>query len=221
MNYLAHDRPDLKRAALTIATKMASPLRGDWRRLKRVARYLLGRPELGWKFPWQSKPKGVGVYSDADWGGDRKSRRSTSGGIILAGSHLIKCWSKAQHAVSLSSAEAELYAAVRTASEAIGAESLMEDLGMSTYGRPQVGVDASAAIAMITREGLGAAKHIDKHFLWIQEATAKGKLEIQKVHTQRSPADMFTKQLTERKVVEYLTGIGCRCPFQEKGSGAC
>ena len=127
--------------------------------------------------------------------------------MLMAGTHLLKCWSKAQHAISLSSAEAELYAAVRGAAELLWAKSLLQDMGSIGEKKASLRVDASAAISMMTREGLGS---VDTQLLWIQEAVQQKKFNVVKVSTHHNPADMLTKQLTERKVVEC-----CKCPFLE------
>ena len=62
------------------------------------------------------------MYSDADWGSDRSTRRSVSAGVDMRGGHCLKVWTKKQQVVSLSSAESELYAAVKTASEGLDPE---------------------------------------------------------------------------------------------------
>ena len=70
-------------------------------------------------------------------------------------------------------------------------------------------VDSSAAIAMMTREGLGKARHIDTQVLWVQEAVQNNILTLKKVRTDLNPADIFTKQLPERNVNEHLWSMGC------------
>merc|ERR1712062_809400 len=47
-------------------------------------------------------------FSDADWAGCQRTRRSTLGGTILLGDHLLKAWSRTQATFALSSAESEL-----------------------------------------------------------------------------------------------------------------
>ena len=91
----------------------------------------------------------------------------------------------------------------------------MEHMGIETRPRMSLRVDASAAIAMLTRDGLGPAKHVDTQFLWVQEAIREGRFRISKVSTHHNPADMLTKQLSERKVVEYITALNCRSPYDE------
>ena len=66
--------------------------------------------------------------SDADWSGDRTTRRSVSAGVIMRGGHCLKVWTRTQQVVSLSTFENELDAAVKTASEELGIQSLAKDL---------------------------------------------------------------------------------------------
>ena len=86
----------------------------------------------------------------------------------MYGRHLLKSYSRTQSNIALSSAEAELYAMVSASSEALGFKSMFKD-----YGRvvdPTVMVDATAAIGIAQRKGLGKLRHIDTQALWIQDA---------------------------------------------------
>ena len=132
----------------------------------------------------------------------------------MIGQHLIKCWSKAQQVVSLSSGEAELYAAVKAASETMGIASLAKDLGIEL--QTQIAVDATAAIGTLSREGLGKAKHVDVQFLWLQERVRHGQMKIHKVHTKLNPADMFTKALPEREMIDHLWRMSVESRFVEQ-----
>ena len=106
---------------------MAKPNNADWQKLKRLGRYLKGKPRLVIKYSWQKIENMVTANSDSDWAGDKKTRKSTSGGILRIGNHYIKSWSKNQSVIALSSAEAELYAIIKTASEALGLMSILWD----------------------------------------------------------------------------------------------
>ena len=59
----------------------------------------------------------VAVYSDADWAGYKITRKSTSGGCITIGGHLVKSWSKTQSPTALGSGEGEFYVASKASSE--------------------------------------------------------------------------------------------------------
>ena len=47
----------------------------------------------------------MNIFTDSDWAGCRRSRKSTSGGAIKVGQHTIKTWAKTQAIVVKSSAE--------------------------------------------------------------------------------------------------------------------
>ena len=108
---------------------MANPTMRDSERVKRIGRYLPGRPRAKCWFRWHQSGE-LEAYSDADWGSDKATRRSVSGGVIMRGRHCLKVWTKKQQVVSLSSAESELYAEVKTASEGLGVQSVAKDLGI-------------------------------------------------------------------------------------------
>ena len=76
--------------AKEVSTEMANPVRGAWKTLKKVSRFLKGREAVIWEFPWQEECKEVHTYGDSDWGGRRGSRKSTSGGVVTLGCHCIK-----------------------------------------------------------------------------------------------------------------------------------
>ena len=124
----------------------------------------------------ESRERGAGsagsAYSDAYWGGDKATRRSVSAGVIMRGGHCLEVWTKKQQVVALSSAESELYAAVKTASEGLGIQSVAKDLGISCG--LNLHLDASATMCLVNRRGLGKAKH-DVQNLWIQEASKSGR----------------------------------------------
>ena len=51
--------------------------------------------------------------------------------VITRGSRCLKVWTKKQQVVALSSAESELFAAVKTTPEGLGIQSVARDLGIS------------------------------------------------------------------------------------------
>ena len=118
---------------------------------------------------WQDAPYSLDGYTDSDWAGDKTTRKSTSGGIAFLGGHCIKSWSSNQTIIALSSAEAELYALLKGASQTLGLKSMAADF----RDELECGLwsDASAAIAISQRSGLGKLRHIQTQFLWLQELT--------------------------------------------------
>ena len=90
-------------------------------------------PRCVWQYQWQKGGEAPSGFSDSDWAGDRRTGKSTSGGIILLERHLIKSWSRTQDAVTLSSAEAELVAMGKLALEIIGIRSMCEEWQMFKF----------------------------------------------------------------------------------------
>ena len=111
----------------------------------------------------------------------------------MMGNHLIKGWAKTQTLVALSSGESELCATLRAASEGLGLQSIAQDLGIDLQG--EVWGDASAALGIIKRRGIGKTRHIDTGYLWIQQTAAEKRLEFGKVLGRDNPADLYTKYL--------------------------
>ena len=132
---------------------MSAQCTHGWKLLKRVGRYLLLAPRVVQVFVWQDDPAELTTFVDSDWAGDRVTRKSTSGGMVFRGHHLIKSWSSNQQIIALSSGEAELYAMTKGAAQTLGAVSMARDMGESL--RAVVRSDSSAALATSQRAGLG------------------------------------------------------------------
>ena len=204
-NYLAADRPDIQYAVKQLCRGMANPDKGDMAKLRRLARYLISRPRLVWRFRYQEEDDEIRAYSDSDWAGCRRTAKSTSGGAIMIGGHLIKTWASTQKNVTLSSGEAELVAAVKASTEAIGVMQMASEWGRELEG--QVLVDSSAALGAVKRKGNGKLRHVKVGMLWIQEKQENGELEYVKVKGEENPADMMTKYLnrpTAEKLQQHL-----------------
>ena len=90
---------------------------------------------------------------------------------------------------------------------------VLSDLGWRMRG--EVWGDASAALDIIHRQGLGKTRHIDTGHLWVHEVAAKERLKFKKVLGKDDPADLYTKYLDER-TIDHL--YQCHCfPNQPAG----
>ena len=127
--------------------------------IKRALRYLKGAPRLIYHYPWEGGIGNLTVHTDSDWGGDKERRRSTSGGIILHGGHLIGHWSKLQSSPAPSSGEAELNACSKGLSEVLGIRHFLSQIGIEAHIRHYI--DASAAKGTLLRKGAGKIKHLE------------------------------------------------------------
>ena len=78
-------------------------------------------------FPWQPLGDTLTVYTDADHAGCLRTRKSTSGGVIVWNKAILKAWSRTQALIALSSGESELAAVTKAAAEALGIQSVLSE----------------------------------------------------------------------------------------------
>ena len=142
------------------------------------------------------------VFVDSDWAGCKGTRRSTSGGIVTWGGHVLKSWATTQTTVALSSAEAELYSLVKGASQALGMLAVGRDLGVNLEAR--IHSDAAATLGIVQRQGLGKLRHISTQFLWIQDKVRNKQLAVFKVPGKENPADILTKNVPGEVLSRHL-----------------
>ena len=91
-NYLQQDCPDIQYGTKEVCRGMANPTERDWECLKKLARYLVGRERVVWKYEWQDEGAKWRVSTDSDWAGCKATRKSCSGGVLMKGTHCIKTW---------------------------------------------------------------------------------------------------------------------------------
>jgi hypothetical protein len=207
-NYLSQDRPDIAFSSKELCREFSIPNKSSFQKLKRLARYLAGLPRLVYVYKWQALPDTLDVFVDTDFAGCQATRRSTSGGTAMLGGCLIKHWSKTQSTISLSSGEAELHGIAYGAAQALGLQSLLKDLGWTVKIR--VHSDATAAIGICRRKGLGKVRHLATTDLWIQDKVRSRTLELVKILGTENPADVLTKYVNRQVMDKALDTMGLR-----------
>ena len=143
---------------------------------------------------------------DADFAGCTSTRKSTSGGALFWGTVRVKSWSKTQPTIALSSGESELAAVVRGAAEGLGIQSVCRDFGFE----PSLAMrsDATAAIGIVGREGLGKVRHLATADLRVQQRVRRGEVSVTKWPGQDNPADLCTKGLSPEATARHLSAMG-------------
>nr|GEX55148.1 uncharacterized mitochondrial protein AtMg00810-like [Tanacetum cinerariifolium] len=108
--YLTSSRPDIMFAVCACVRFQVTPKVSFLNAVKRIFRYLKGKPYLGlWYL--KDSPFDLVVYSDSDYAGASLDRKSTTGGCQFLGCRLISWQCKKQTVVATSSTEAEYVAA--------------------------------------------------------------------------------------------------------------
>eukprot|EP00435_Cladocopium_sp_Y103_P034158 s1161_g8.t1 len=203
MAYMSVDRPDLCHVVRSLASAMKSPKMVDWLRLKKAVRYLVKQPYLKRVFKMQSrKDMRVEAWSDSDWAGDLKTRRSTTGSVVKVGTHTVLVKGASQKVVALSSSESEFYAMCRTSTLAEFVRGILLFWGMPP-ALTRLRVDSSSAKAMAERRGVGTSRHIQARYLWLQEKIFAKELDVQKINGKVNDSDLVTKVQT-RAIIENL-----------------
>ena len=98
--------------------------------------------------------------------------------------------------IALSSGESELGAVVKGATEGLGIRALLEDFGFA--GQVALRSDASAAIGIVHRLGLGKVRHLATADLWVQQRARLGDITLAKCPGKDNPSDAQTKHLASR-----------------------
>ena len=98
-----------------------------------------------------------------------------------------------------------MYALVKGVCQTKGLMSLMKDFGYEF--KATACSDASAAIGIAYRQGLGKVRHVDVQYLWIQSEVAQGKVGLRKVDTKENPADLMTKPVNAETMHKHMAKL--------------
>lgn len=201
-------RPDITFAVQALGRHMQASGPEHIIAAKRVLRYLQGTKDLGLVYEYgatkhdETPSHYIHGYSDADWGGDKDTRRSTTGYVFMLGTGVVSWGSKLQQTVALSSAESEYMAACAAVQEAIHLRQLMGDLGYKQDGATVIYEDNQGCIALSANPVFHKrTKHIDIRYHFIRERVASGEVELRYIPTEEQLADLLTKALPKPRTI--------------------
>ena len=183
---------------------MFNPRESNWKAFKTLARYMIDKRRVVTEYLYQNKPQKAVVWVGIHHAGCKVTRKSTSGGIILFGGHMIKGWSVTQGVIALSSGEAAYYGIVKGSSVGMGVQSILSDMGIPI--KLQVRTDSSSAKGIASRRGLGKVRHIEVNQLWVQEKVTDGSLDLIKVDGADNLADVMTKHVGREIFEKHMAG---------------
>nr|GEU32965.1 hypothetical protein [Tanacetum cinerariifolium] len=127
--YLTSSRPDIMFAVCTCACFQVTPKALHLHVVKRIFRYLKGKPHLGLWYPKDS-PFNLVAYSDSDYTGASLNMKSTIGGCQFFGCRLISWQCKKQTVVATSSTEAKYVAAASCYAQVLWIQNQLLDYGV-------------------------------------------------------------------------------------------
>ena len=175
--------------------------------MKRIFRYLKGKPDLGLWYPMDGEFNLL-AYTDSDFRGDNWDRKSTSGGCQFLGTRLVSWQCKNQTNVSISTVEAEYIATSQCCSQVLWIQNQMIDFGFNFLKTP-INIDNMATI-FITRNPVqhGKTKHIEIRYHFLSDNSEKGLIELIYINTENQLADLFTKALDTARFEFLVQGLG-------------
>ena len=103
------------------------------------------------------------------------------------------------------------------AQQAMGIESMAREQGVDLDAM-ELQVDASAAVGILGRQGLGKVRHLDLSYLWLQAAVRGKQVVLRKVQSGDNIADIGTKVLDRDTTQRHMENLGC-VRFGQKSLG--
>lgn len=179
--------------------------------LKRVLRYIKGT--IDYKLVYRNESNNILMgYADADWGGDCRDRKSTSGYCFKLFGCTVSWSSKKQLCVALSSTEAEYIALSTAVSEACWLGSLLLDFDLFLVVHPIVIFEDNQSTIKVAKnpENHKRLKHIDIKYHFIRDKVSEGIVKIDYLKTDDQVADMFTKPLCKASLCKFSNQLGLK-----------
>ena len=146
--------------------------------------------------------------SHSDWAGDSATRQCVTGYHCDVQNVTMRNRSLRQTAISLSSREAEFYAASACVGELLGLARTLQGTALQRFSSSRdgfrLGKTHSAA------QETGGLKHIDIRCLAIQQWVREKRLSVSRVDTKNNTADLFTKHLDGLRTQSLAKNLGLR-----------
>ncbi|GJU92103.1 putative ribonuclease H-like domain-containing protein [Tanacetum coccineum] len=184
--YLTASRPDIMFAVCACARFQVSPKTSHLLAVKRIFRYLKGKPSLGL---WYSKdsPLELVAYTDSDYAGATQDRKSTTG-------------------VATSTTEAEYVAAASCCGQVLWIQNQLLDYGYN-FMNTVIYIDNNSTICIIENPVQHSkTKHIEIRHHFIRDCNAKKLIQMAKIDTEHNVADLLTKGFDAGRF-QYLVSI--------------
>lgn len=199
--YLAKcTRPDITFAVGKAARNSEHPTITDWNKVTQIFKYL--NTTKDYKICYDGKGEIIG-YTDSDYAGDIKDRKSTSGNIILMGNNPI-CWaSKKQSIVATSTAEAEYVSTSECIKKILWIRNILQEL--LKFNKPiKIYTDNLASLRNIENDEINPKlRHLAVKYFFDKDNIEKGKVKLYYIDTTRMLADILTKHVNGTKMTNF------------------
>ncbi|GJV66716.1 putative ribonuclease H-like domain-containing protein [Tanacetum coccineum] len=205
--YVTASRPDIMFAVCACSRFQVTPKTSHLSAVKRIFRYLKGKPKLGLWYPRESSFD-LESYSDSDYAGANLDRKSTTGGCQFLGRRLITWQCKKQTIVATSTTEAEYVAAASCCGQVLWIQNQMLDYGFN-FMNTKIYIDNESTICIVKNPVYHSkTKHIAIRHHFIRDAYEKKLIQVLKIHTNDNVADLLTKAFDVSRFQFLVVSIG-------------
>ncbi|GJY64677.1 putative ribonuclease H-like domain-containing protein [Tanacetum coccineum] len=205
--YLTASRPDIMYAVCVCSRFQVTPKISHLNAVKRIFKYLKGKPNLGLWYPRES-PFDLEAFSDSDYGGSNLDRKSTTGGCQFLGQRLISWQCKKQTIVATSTTEAEYVAAANCCGQVLWVQNQLLDYGFN-FMNTKIHIDNESTICIVKNLVYHSkTKHIEIRHHFIRDCYEKKLISVEKIHTNLNVADLLTKPFDGPRFNYLVVSIG-------------
>ncbi|GKA71068.1 putative ribonuclease H-like domain-containing protein [Tanacetum coccineum] len=205
--YLTASRPDIMFAVCACSRFQVTPKTSHLSAVKRIFRYLKGKPKLGLWYPRVSSFD-LEAYSDSDYAGANLDRKSTTGGCQFLGRRLISWQCKKQTIVGTSTTEAEYVAAANCYGQVLWIQNQILDYGFN-FMNIKIYIDNESTICIVKNPVYHSkTKHIAIRHHFIRDAYENKLIQVLKIHTDDNVADLLTKAFDVSRFQFLVVTIG-------------
>lgn len=195
-------RPDISFAVNYSSRHLENPTKENISIVKRTLRYLKGTHEKCITYVKGSNTKKLVAFSDADFGNDKETRKSTSGYVVCFNGGPVAWSSRKQPIVAMSTTEAEYIAAADCCKELVYLKMLLEELGHES--EVELKVDNQSSIRLMKSDIINKrSKHIDIKYHFIRDCVQKKIVNVEYCQSDKNIADIFTKPLVKEKFEKH------------------
>jgi hypothetical protein len=200
-------RPDLSFAVSLLARFQSNPGIDHWNALMHVIGYIKNTIDYGLTYS-RDVDSSPSAFVDADYGGCRDTRRSTSGYVFTMAGGPVSWSSKRQATVALSTVEAEYVAMSRCAQQMTWMHSWLDEVEIEHSSPGIIRGDNRGAIALSKNSrDHGKVKHIDIRHHYIRDLLKSNAILIEQVSSTDNLADLFTKPLPRDQHHRLVTAL--------------
>ena len=193
-------RPELSYITSQLARFVSNPGRVHYTAALRVLLYLDGSSQRTLHYAPKAS-LGFQTYVDSNW----DVKFSISGAIFVFMGCAIHRFSKTQRSVSLSSTEAEFFAAMMAARDCIQIREVLLDLGLLAPGPSVVRSDNKSVIDLsLDAIAFKKTKHIMRAAEFLRDLCLRSVLTVRWISGESNPADIFTKGHTLATFRAYM-----------------